>query len=262
LGHLQDALSSLEKSAAVGEAITNAPPELYAEVRTRLSGTYGEMSIVLSQKGEPAQAILASRRGLAVMDALAAAHPDNRLYQEYAYEHTDTIGDYFEALGDHVQAESYYTRALAGFKATSSADPNDTNSKLWLGDCESGLGKVQIERGEIAAGLENVRSGLQIALALYRADPSENNDKLTDLADAYSASGFAYAHLAGRPTISEAERTADWKQARDQYQQSLSTWRTALQFHAVAGPDAGKPAQISRELAKCDAALEKPKLIQ
>ena len=64
-----------------GEAITNAPAALYAEVRTRLSGTYGEMSVVLSQMGEPAQAIVASRRGLEVMNELSAAHPDNRLYQ-------------------------------------------------------------------------------------------------------------------------------------------------------------------------------------
>jgi hypothetical protein len=56
------------------------------------------MSVVLSQMDKPAEAIAASRRGLEVMNALAAAHPDNRLYQEYAYEHTDVIGDYFEAL--------------------------------------------------------------------------------------------------------------------------------------------------------------------
>ena len=33
------------------------------------------------------------------------------------------IGDYLEALGDHVQAETYYKRALAGFKATSASIP-------------------------------------------------------------------------------------------------------------------------------------------
>jgi eukaryotic-like serine/threonine-protein kinase len=259
LDDLQDALSSLQESAAVREAIASAPPALYAEVRTRLSGTYGELSVVLSQMNKPAQAIAAARRGLEVMNALAAAHPDNRLYREYAYEHTEVIGDYFEALGDHAQAQSYYKRALAGFQATSSSDPNDANSKLWLGECESSLGKVQIESGEIAPGLENVRNGLQIALALYRADPTENNDKLTDLADAYAASGFAYAHLAERHAISNAERTADWEHARDQYQQSANTWHIALQLHVVAGPDAGKPEQVSKELARCNAALARRK---
>ena len=257
LGDLQDALSSLQKSVAMREAITNASPALYAEVRTRLSGTYGEMSVVLSQMGEPAQAIVAARQGLEVMNALAAAHPDNRLYQEYAYEHTEVIGDYLETLGDHVQAQNYYKTALAGFRVTSSSDPNDANSKLWLGECESSLGKVQIETGQIAPGLENIRNGLQIALALYRADPAENNDKLTDLADAYAAYGFAYAHLAQRPTISDSERTADWERARDQYQQSLNTWRVAQQLHVVARPDAVKPEQVSKELARCNAVLAK-----
>lgn len=262
LGDLQGALSSLQKSAAAREAITNPPPSLYAEVRTRLSGTYGEMSLVLEEMDEPAEAIVAARRGLEVMNALAAAHPDNRLYREYAYEHTDKIGDYSEDLGDHVQAESYYKKALAGFRATSSSDPNDANSKVWLGECESSLGKVQIENGEIAPGLENTRTGLQLALELYRADPAENNDKLTDLADAYAAYGFAYAHLAQRPTISDSERTADWEQARDQYQQSLNTWRVAQQLHVVARPDAVKPEQVSKELARCNAVLAKRKSTQ
>jgi serine/threonine protein kinase len=259
LGDLKGALSSLQKSAAAREAISNPPPSLYAEVRTRLSGTYGEMSLVLSEMDEPAEAIVAARRGLEVMNALAAAHPENRLYREYAYEHTDKIGDYFEDLGDHVQAESYYKRALAGFQATTSSDPKDANSKVWLGECESSLGKVQIENGQISPGLENTRNGLQIALDLYRADPAANNDKLTDLANAYAAHGFAYAHLAQRPAISDAERTADWEQARDQYQQSLNTWRVAQQLHMEARPDAVKQEKVSKELARCNAILAKRK---
>ena len=99
-------------------------------------------------------------------------------------------------------------------------------------------------------------------MELYRADPAENNDKLTDLADAYAAYGFAYAHLAQRPTISDSERTADWEQARDQYQQSLNTWRVAQQLHVVARPDAVKPEQVSKELARCNAVLAKRKSTQ
>ena len=61
------------------------------------------------------------------MNALAAAHPDNRLYQEYAYEHTEVIGD-SETLGDHVQAESY-TKRPSPASGDISSDPNDANRR-------------------------------------------------------------------------------------------------------------------------------------
>jgi eukaryotic-like serine/threonine-protein kinase len=257
LMRFQDALASLRKSAAIREQITATDPALNVEVKTRLSGTYGELSTVLSETGRPAEAIAAARQGLSVMNVLAAAHPDNRLFQEYTYEHTDVIGSYFEQMGDHVQAESYYKKAETGFKATSAADPNDTNSKLWLGVCESGLGKVQVEQAETAAGLENVRKGLEIALAVYRADPAGNGDKLPNVADAYAASGFAYAQLAAQAGISAAQSLSNLRQAYAQYEKSLESWEQVRQLHPLQPSDASEAANVSRELGNLQISLEK-----
>lgn len=257
LMHFEDSLASLRKSAAMREQITTTDPALNLTVKTRLSGTYGEISIVLSEMGRPAEAIAAARQGLNVMNALAAAHPDNRLFQEYIYEHTDVIGSYFEQLGDHVQAENYYKKAETGFKATSAGDANDTNSKLWLGVSESGLGKVQMEQGETAAGLENVRNGLEIALAVYRADPGANSDKLPNVADAYAASGFAYARLAAQSGISAADRLANLRQAHAQYEKSLESWQQVKQLHPLQPSDASEAAKVSEELGNLQTSLEK-----
>lgn len=258
LMHFEDSLASLRKSAAMREQIATTDPTLNVTVKTRLSGTYGEISTVLSEMGRPVDAIAAARQGLNVMNALAAAHPGNRLFQEYTYEHTDVIGSYFEQMGDHVQAENYYKKAVTGFKATSAADPNDTNSKLWLGMSESGLGKVQVELGETAVGLENVRNGLEIALAVYRADPGGNGDKLPNVADAYAASGFAYARLATQSGISTAQRLSSLQQARTQYEKSLESWHQVEQTHPLQPSDASEAAKVTQELANLQASLEKP----
>jgi len=249
LTQFDDALGSLRKSAAIREKITTADPALYAQVETRLSGTYGQIGIVLSQMGRPAEAIAAARQGLNVMNMLAGAHPDDRLFREYIYEHMDVIADYFEKMGDHAQAETYYKKAEAGFKATVATDPNDTNSKLWLGVCESGLGKVQAEQGEMAAGLENVRKGLEITLAVYRGDPAGNGDKLPNVAGAYAASGFTYAQLAAQPGIPSAGRISNLRQALVQYEKSLESWRRVAQLHPLQPSDASEAAKASQELA-------------
>jgi non-specific serine/threonine protein kinase/serine/threonine-protein kinase len=256
LMEFENALTSLRKSAAMREQIATTDPALYLQVKSRLSGTYGEISIVLAEMGRPAEAIAETRQGLNVMNALAVAHPDNRLFQEYIYEHMDVIAGYFEQMRDHVQAESYYKKAETGFKATTAADPNDTNSKLWLGVCESGLGKVQVEQGE-TAGLENVRNGLEIALAVYRADPGANGDKLPNVADAYAASGFAYAQLAAQSGISTSARLSNLRQARAQYEKSLESWRQVEQIHSLQPSDASEAAKVSEELAGAQVSIAK-----
>jgi len=257
LAEFQDSLASLRKSAAIRETITTTDADLYAQVRTRLSGTYGEIGTVFSEMGRPADAIAATRQGLDVMNTLAAAHPKDRSFREYVFEHTDVIASYFEQMGDHAQAEGYYEKAQAGFKATSASDPNDKNSKLWLGVSDSELGKVQVELGEVTTGMENIRAGLEIALALYQADPSENTDKLPNVASAYAASGFAFAHIAKQPGIAAAERLRDWKQAQAQYQKSRDTWQQVEKIHKLQPRDASDAAKATQELAEADASLAK-----
>ncbi|HKQ86897.1 MAG TPA: protein kinase [Candidatus Acidoferrales bacterium] len=257
LGDFQGSLSNLRRSAAIRETVRTSDPALYAQVRTRLSGTYGEIGTILSEMGQPADAITATRQGLDVMNALAAAHPKDRLFKEYVFEHTNVIASYFEQMGEHAQAEGYYEKAQAGFNATSASDPNDTNSKLWLGVCDSELGRVQVELGETATGMENIRAGLGIALALYRADPSENTDKLPNLANAYAASGFAFAHMAAQAGATAEDRLRNWKQAQSQYQKSVETWRQVEQLHKLEPGDASEAAKVTQELAEADASLAK-----
>jgi len=257
LNEFQPALVALQKSAAIREGITTPTPTLNIQVRTRLSGTYGEISILWDHMGEPAKAILAAQQGLKVMSQLSASDPGNLLFREYMYEHEEAIGERFAEEGNHGEAESYLKKALTGFEVTTSADPNDANAKLWLGDCETELGRVEVENGDTGPGMANIRKGLATLLTLYRSDPRGNNDKLTGLAHAYANAGFGYAHLAAQPHISKAARVADWKQSRASYQKSEDAWRTAGNSHILLAQDAGNAGQMSQEVATCDAALAK-----
>ncbi|HTZ75758.1 MAG TPA: hypothetical protein VMB47_17710 [Candidatus Aquilonibacter sp.] len=114
-----------------------------------------------------------------------------------------------------------------------------------------------MELGETAKGLQNTRDGLDITLALYRADPAENGHKLPNLADAYAAAGFAYARLATQLRVDAAGKVKYWKEARDEYQDSTDTWREVQRAHPLLAGDAKSAASAAQGLQDADAALAK-----
>jgi hypothetical protein len=54
---------------------------------------------------------------------------------------------------------------------------------------------------------------------------------------------------------SPAQRASNWREAKRWYQQSLDVWKNMEQRKTVAADYAKKPAEISQQLAKCDAAI-------
>lgn len=47
----------------------------------------------------------------------------------------------------------------------------------------------------------------------------------------------------------------NWRAARDWYQKSLGIYKEMKSKGTLGGADAGKPDEVAREIANCDAAL-------
>jgi tetratricopeptide (TPR) repeat protein/tRNA A-37 threonylcarbamoyl transferase component Bud32 len=255
LGDFKTALASLQESVAIREAISDAPPPLHARIQTRLAGTYGRLALVVAHEGDPKRAVAMCAKSADIMQKLSKADPTNAMYREYLNESILYTGFYQQESGDLSPALKNFRVALAGFVALSRADPNEARAQRFIGVCEKHIGYVQAARGNIAQGMEHMRKGLALAQELYRKDPAEKSDKLTDLADAYAALGFGYVHAASQPGISDAARVANWKEARASYQRSLDTWLDARRQGVISRLDSDIPDMVTRELARCEAAL-------
>jgi serine/threonine protein kinase len=213
LADFNGALLDFQRAAAIREAIANAGPGLSAHVRVRLAGTYGLMAMVLAHRGDFEQPIAVARKASNILAKLCESEPTNAMYREYLDETYYYQGTFFEDKGDLGEANRQYRRALAGFESLASADPKEMRGRRFIGKCQRHIGTTLVSSGEVAQGIEKVREGLAIAEDLYRMDPSEKADKLTDLADAYSAVGFAYSRAAALPNPSMGARFAHWKEA-------------------------------------------------
>jgi serine/threonine protein kinase len=247
---LQDPNSALEnyrKSAAIRETIAASSPF----VQSRLAGTYSYMGGILSALGDHGQAVMLQRKALEISKKLSDADPTNATNREFLDEAYYWVGSYLEKDGDLAQALVNYRRALADFQTLASADPKDVRTKQYVGMCNKSIGTALVARAEIVEGLENIRK----AVSVFEELPAPENTEY--VADAYGATGVAYSRLATRPGVSRAARVANWRQARAAYRKSLDMWLEVRGLGALTLSEAHEPDNISVELAKCDAALNK-----
>ncbi len=255
LGEFDAALFDLRRSAAIREAIADAGSGVPARVLVRLAGTYGLMASVLAHQGKLEQAIAIGRKASGILADLSESEPTNAMYREYREENHYYLGFFSEAKGDFDEALRQYRRALSGFESLASADPKEMRAKLFLSKCRRHIGTTLVRQDNVIEGFEDVETGLAIAEDLYHMDPAEKSDKLTDLADAYSAVGFAHSRAAAQPNLSMRARLAHLKEAQAAYNKSLEIWLDAKRRGEVSGLDGNEPDRITNELAKCNSAL-------
>jgi len=74
-------------------------------------------------------------------------------------------------------------------------------------------------------------------------------------AQAYTYLGDAYVALATSREASQGEITQHWNAGRDMYRRSLSVWEEMRSRGILSVPDTGKPEEVTRNIAKCDASL-------
>jgi len=74
-------------------------------------------------------------------------------------------------------------------------------------------------------------------------------------ADTYSDLAEAEATLAQSQSLAADERRKRWQSARNFYARSLEIWHDLAKRSIIAQADRGKQEAISRQIARCEAAL-------
>jgi hypothetical protein len=100
--------------------------------------------------------------------------------------------------------------------------------------------------------VDSALQGIKIDEALVAASPANATARNT-LAQLYSQLGASHAALAMKAGASK--QTEHWQAARDAYQKSLGIYQDMKGKGTLSGADAGKPDEVAREVARCDAAL-------
>jgi tetratricopeptide (TPR) repeat protein len=118
------------------------------------------------------------------------------------------------------------------------------------------LGEMLLLTGETARALENFRQALPLIESLSAQSPM-NAFKRRDLALTYSGLGAASVKLASETRASSDQQKGHWGEARAWYQKSLGIWEDLRDKGTSGSGDAGKPAEVAHEIARCEVALDR-----
>ena len=66
-----------------------------------------------------------------------------------------------------------------------------------------------------------------------------------------------HAVLGASPTLGAAEKKEHWRTARQLYARSLEVWQDMKTSGILTAEDRTKPADVAREIARCDDALRR-----
>jgi tetratricopeptide (TPR) repeat protein len=200
------------------------------------------------------QAALANQRKcISLCEAESAANPASAEIRGNLGVAYFRYAEMLEKVSTKRDALQYYQKAVDIQEALSHADPTDTEKSGDLSEDEMKMSDVYLELGDKARALAGYRRALAIREDLVAKNP-DNAEGRSQLARLYEKLGRYHALQAAKKAT-PTQGKEDWREARHWYQQSLDVWRDLQQHKAVAADYQNKPDEISRLLAKCDAAL-------
>ncbi|MGH8092772.1 MAG: protein kinase domain-containing protein [Chthoniobacterales bacterium] len=244
-------LTNYQKSLAIREDLLKkdpANPKLQRSVALSLLKVGG-----VSDPHRP-EAIAAVRRGVAMLEALAAADPNNGGARRAVGWGYYQLGNTLFAAGDFTGALESRRKALAIRKQFAENDPQNAQARFDLAVAYTDLAEALTATGEPAPAVAQARKGLAILEALATADPS-NAIYSRNVALCEEKLGDACARGGEESGTPAAERIHAWSEARDWYEKAGKIF-SGLHAHGTLTPtDADKPQELSRRSADCDHAI-------
>lgn len=253
-GDAAAALESFRKALAIDESMSLKDPA-NLRVKRSLAVKYNKVGLALANLRDKTGALENAQKSLALFESLATAEPTNgQARRELALAY-NRAGDHLWDAQRQTEALEAYRKGLAIHEALSSADPQNAQARHDLAVSYGNVGYALAQAGDENGGLGHTRKSQALFEALAAADPT-NVVARRDLAISYSYLGDVYGMLASN-AASASRKIELWREARSWYQKSLNIYLEMRSSGTLRGADAGKPDEIGRQIADCDAALAK-----
>jgi tetratricopeptide (TPR) repeat protein len=202
-----------------------------------------------------AEGIAAIRRGVGILESLAASDPNNsRARREVGWGYKQ-LGDTLMAAGDYAGALDSRQKALSIKEKFSAADPQNAQASFDLASGQIDFAEALSATGDTLRAVEHARQGIAIVTALLSADPT-NVIYSRNLAVEEEILGDAFARSGKDKNTPNDQRIHDWTDARESYEKARKIF-TSLQDHGTLPPaDADQPQKFARLSVECQRAIE------
>jgi non-specific serine/threonine protein kinase/serine/threonine-protein kinase len=210
-GDLSAALHSYENALKLRESLVMAEPasaphrRALAEVYSRIGDVKGMEGY--SNLGDVAGALENYSKAEALMEALAAADPENHELQFTLAGVLTAAGMLRDTTGDAAAALATERRAAGILEQLTAAEPNNSGYRLQLLATYAFMRYALVDNDQTAEAIENSRKIIVMLQALVDADP-KNTTTRRDLEVAYNALGQDLSNTGSASAALENHRKA------------------------------------------------------
>lgn len=201
-------------------------------------------------------AILSIRKGVVILESLAAANPDNaRARREVGW-------GYYKLGGMQIAAEDYpgavdsLRKAVAIREKSAAADPQNAQASFDLASTCVDLADALSATGDAMQAVTRARQGIAIVTALLAADPT-NAIYSRNLATYHNKLGDVFARSGADRNAPATERLRSWSEARSSYEKAHQIF-SDLQAQGTLPPAdaAAQPKEFAQRISDCQEAIK------
>ncbi|MGN6790727.1 MAG: TIR domain-containing protein [Rhodanobacteraceae bacterium] len=176
LGQLNSALKAFHASATISSKLAAAAPS-DIERQVAYSQTLAFIGMTQWRQGafRDAQGDFEAGRQI-LQSILTRSAKDPALHVQSAYL-DDDIGHVLEARGQSSAAAFAYQRMLGEAREAAAAKPDDVEYQVAVGTADNNLGKVALQRGDLAEAIAEYRADDAIEMRLSEQDLRNNNQR-------------------------------------------------------------------------------------
>jgi len=252
-GDYRGALENYRKVETRNNQAAAADPS-NALTKRDLAVSYFKIGRTLAALGETGSALIHLRKVASLAESLGTDPSNTEARSDLALAH-QSIGETLAKRGELREALQSYRKSLAINEALAAEDKSDTIASSEIALNHRAIGDALLRLKDVAGAEAGYRKALEIYDPLAAEDPTDETLR-RDQALAYEGLGNVSAELASVNKL-QREQIGRWNEARSRYRQSLDIWRDLEKRNVLRTADAGKPDEVARKLARCDAALAK-----
>ncbi len=251
----KEALSESLKTIAIYEGLvkTDAPNTTY---RRQLAVELGNAASFMLKLEDKSGALEKVKQAQGVYESLMQADPNDASIRGSAALNYRKLGSALGANGDHAGALGNFQKAQQMFAELVAQDPNNAEFRRQWAYAYLAMSRFHLEAGEVDNAVASATQGIKVEEVLVVASPTNTNAQNT-LTLLYSQLGESEAKLASNTGTSIANQDDAWRAAKQAFQKSLDIYQAMKSKGTLAAADAGKADELAREIARCNAALQR-----
>jgi serine/threonine protein kinase len=252
------ALQSYRQGQALLEGLAPADPR-NTQVGVELAAAYAKLGHALSWEGNKRGSLAMFKRAIGMFEPMVRDPQHNEARDGLASSHI-WMGELLARTGKTSRALENYKMGAAGSLALVTIMPWDCYHRSRLAASHDKIADMLAKMGRDSEAAAEYQSALEIAKPLASAKPRNPLPWYT-IADAYSGLGALSRMAAARSRGNPRRDRQSWTEAHEWYQQSVEAWQhiTNPGVMTSAGFEVGDPTEAAKQLAACNAALEKLK---